>query len=666
MGERIRDSVREVLAMNGYAKLHDYAALDTLDNYLLKIEMIAADYDVVSAAERRCYNIVSYFLPHINIVSNNALLLMYKEFAQSYMECGRLPKALICDDLAIHGRGLSKFLYQFESLIIDELVSNKCLNTSDDYLRFHMLFTNSITIYIYGKSAAPLLFHERYLSRIQCEKVLYPGRLRDLSMQLSDFLRRLKIANTAFAYSYRSNVLKDVLIGYCKHGDKSSKEDGYKWRFIEWDYNNERMYLAVRFHGKEKIESISTIRYFPAREPMGASIITSYSILGSITEDTLNIVCNSCAEVLSRDGCGNLASILLERSKVLRSAREQLLSTLLSVLDFVDFCSYVSVNPYEISKDFSAGDLLKIARNYSRQEQVFEELKTVAFSVNLQENIRKVFAEKLYVSISPLIDIDISECEEAKLTPAELERSYRQINDIVANEVYAIGASAEMEAARYNDNLVQFQVEDYQSVKSVNPKSYRDGVVPFTMFSDRFMKALKKKEERSTGFYVYCYVASLIAMMDYGVMGLRIAATQYHEPIQMTTIVKAGEMATFYIPRKYALFIPAFAAVEENNYGKSAVLEEMVLSFIERHLKNFDAHSELLDPMPAYYRYKVEAKIGALFGESQYENYEQDIKTLYRCGQSFRGWNFPNLTHQDNLMYYYLQQKLIVLAQNFN
>lgn len=68
--------------------MHNYAAVANLDDFLDKIVDNASQFSIISASERRCYNIMARFLPSLNIISNNALLLMYKEFAQYYIETG--------------------------------------------------------------------------------------------------------------------------------------------------------------------------------------------------------------------------------------------------------------------------------------------------------------------------------------------------------------------------------------------------------------------------------------------------------------------------------------------------------------------------------------------------------------------------------------------------
>ena len=651
MSEYIRGSVgRE------RKKLDNYAAMDAFRHFLNRIIDSADRFDIISAAERRCYNIVSCLLPNLNVVSNNALLLMYKDFAKAYMETGSLPKTLLCDDLSIHGRGMSKFLYQFENLIIDELVLNKCLNTSDDILHFHMLFTESITIFIYAQSAAPLLFSERFLSRIQSEKVLYPGRLRDLSMQLSDYLGRLDTANTAFSYSCRSSQLANEITQYRKRHEEQCECLDEDWKFIAWNYKDEQMFLFVRLYGKDRIERVSTVRYFPERAYKEEPLITSYSLIGNITVDTLDRVCDSCADVLPE--CRHLAVVLREKHKALLSARTQLVSTLLSILDFDDFYKSTFASSCELSEDSLTGDLHKIARNYGNQEQIFDELRLFACSETLRAKVRKVFSEALYGNVAALFDCTIQTENAVTLTKEECER----INDIVASEIYAIGSDAEMEAVKYNNNIAQFHIEDYQSIVSITPKEYNDGVATLPLFTDHVISKLKDSD---IPLCIYCYIASFIAMMDHGVMGMRLAATQYCEPEQVLPVMKAGEMATFYIPKKYALFIPAFAEVEEGCLGSSAVLEEKVISFIDRVLRRFTDYTDLLDPLPTHYKERINNIVDELFHDPK-EGYKKDIETLYRCGQSFRGWNFSNLTHQDNLMLNYFQQKLVVFVQKLH
>lgn len=698
-------------------KLRNYSALEGLNGFLERISENAGYFDIISATERRCYNIVVRFLPYLSIVSNNALLLMYREIADSYEKTGELPKVLIIDDIMIHGRGLSKFLYQFETVIIEELKRRNQIRTQEDYLRFSMHFTKAVTIYIYAKNSGTLLLAPRFLSRISPWKEMNDGNLRNLSMQLSDCLSRWDIANTSYAYSIRSKRLADdinalfdkafdrnddrlfdVLTRVYEDSQCSNVNLSEKWIPVVWKHNNERMYLFIRLYGKNCIERISTIRYFPDRQYRTEPLITSYTILGDISIDTLDSVCRKCAEALPQYIF--LRKILLENNERLRDVKGQLLNTLLDIVNFGEFCETTFHVAYSFESQFM-DDLNKIARNYSISPYFFEELKAIASSQHSQVALRDVFALHLYKSIMTLIDVDITHSNRLRLSANDYEKLNRRIDTYTGRSVYFLGAEAEKRAliAEWNPNAFwgdEYNKPNFSSFQLKSDKLSEDntyseatpattnmeaeydsdnktthsawdrldlshGVLPMRICAKDMARLFEKKFVPDS---LYCFIASFITVMDNAYISVR----QWIEDDKLVSMVKAGEMAVFHVPSRLSLFIPAFVEIEEKYYGNSLKLVEEILNFVEKHIKTEQALKNIImlvsakegEPLTRVEKV-INASILRTLGEK--ERFKADLITFYKIGHTFRSWNFLNITSQNDRMLATFQAILADLAR---
>ena len=120
-----------------------------------------------------------------------------------------------------------------------------------------------------------------------------------------------------------------------------------------------------------------------------------------------------------------------------------------------------------------------------------------------------------------------------------------------------------------------------------------------------------------------------------------------------------------FFPKKISVIIPALAMIEEHYYGKEYFprWKDYVLQFCEKlHSEDIekefeDPHSDL--PIKAW-NYFVKTKLNDI--DIFVPRY---IDIFYRSGQSFRGWNFENMTYQENMFLDYVQRKLKVIAKDF-
>lgn len=640
--------------------LSNYDLLDDLPSFFATINNVSDQYMYISATERRCFNLVALYLPALNnMVSNSGLLLQYKELVDYYIAHNSFPSILIVDDIMIHGRGVAKFLCQLENLLIEELTYRNLMEQLDDYNRFRRSFDNAVDIYVYAKNRGTLFLSDRYIQKIKCWKSLFSGKLRDLSMQLSDKLSKWEIANTSFVCSVRSNTLTNFLL---KQDIVDVPDSNNDWVQLSWKYAGENMRIFIRLYGDNSVKRISTLRFFPKRGKTNEKKtarkvlppqITSFSILGDIPEEMLKIICADVSVVLKNFGFTKLCDILVDDKKVLRHSQSQLICFIVSILDFWDFCSSkLDSEHYQQVKEELMGDLNKIACNFGRKNDIRPELNYIAASSALQAQLRNTIYPLLMKTANPLIRIRPSDYTYVK----ESDCKQKAIIESIASLFYQIGAKAEMQAFMLNKTPNEFNANTYQEYSDDLGFFSEDGVITVRNLED-YWKANNS---------IYSNLAAFIALMDRGIMSIR-----YHfidnpkNGSRCTMLAKSGELALFYLPQKISLFIPAFAIIEENCYGIGQTLKDSVLRFLSQELIAFVSSNDT-DLKDSFSQNEIKSlKERAQFELEALDHLRSNLQTLYQCGHSCRGWNFENLTHQNNQILAKFQKFLEDRARNF-
>lgn len=144
------------------------------------------DYCIFLA--RRCYNLHELFLSTFGkkdysrgkyALSNNAILLKGRELAFQYFINNKLPSIMIVDDVLIHGRSLTFFLYRLEQKIRSELI---VLGASQEQLsRLYLALVHAVKIRVYFENSDKILLNEVYRGRMESSKCV----TRQTSMSLS-------------------------------------------------------------------------------------------------------------------------------------------------------------------------------------------------------------------------------------------------------------------------------------------------------------------------------------------------------------------------------------------------------------------------------------------------------------------------------------------------
>lgn len=624
--------------------ISDYM-LDEIRPFFEEIDHLSEQYEYITAAERRAFNLAAWHLTDISrLVSNSGMLLQYKKLAECYRRQGRFPKILLIDDLMMHGRGMSKFLDQLETLVQDELG----YNTWNDYdqMNCRRRFADSIDIFVYAKNKLPVLLDSRFTWQVHARKKLYLSEMRDLSLQLSDFLSRKNIANTSFVPAFLCQDLSTFLEKRTRSGvsdyDVSSEKLNMKWFGIRWRYLDEDMLLFLSFRGQKYTNRISTIRFFPSRGENSNQVI-SFSILPKLPKLQFDELCKQVDNVLLQYELKYLSSILRKEEPILQQNKGQLLDYIISVIDYLDFQCAIKEQQKkqnESDKIRFIVDVGKIASTFGLQADSKHELIDLISKTVLRQKLNDVFCSVL----------DQTAAENALLNfvptdPQTVFQSddFRKYNHEIETIIYDCGAESEKKALDMLQHSYDFVPSEYQNY-SISSQSHDccDGILSLHDMIEKVGLIEPKNGDIQSS--VVPSLCAYIALMDNGILSTRLQFTEGKEQ-QLVTILKAGELSTFSVPREISVFIPAFAKVSYYGSRLGLTQKEAVSSFYRKYYASVNgAPIEYKDACRSLFAGMCEAG----YCVPSPKKIEEMTDMIYNCGQSYGSWNFRNMTYQSD------------------
>ncbi len=552
-------------------------------------------YIVMNA--RRCFNLNHVYMKvHAaagnrvanadRMMSNNALLLCAGSIAGSFRTHGHFPSILIVDDLVLHGRGISKLLADLEELIIGELCDSGGEMDPDERHYIRRSLASAIDIFTFAANRQPLLIGDIYLRNLQWETSLYTREIRSLSQQISSFLQKADVPNTSYVLS-------------CHVPSAPQPQKG--WLSQPWSYRGVRQ--TVFFYQTPWSNFLPTVRL---RKPYGAQNrsgmwLTSLTLLGKLTGQVLSDACRRVEEVLPGDRFNGVRDILQKRHPILQRQRAQFLSFLLSAVYLKKFLDGLGI-PFEIA----SSDLDKIARNFGCG--IKAELTELITSVPLMIEIHEVLKAALSSGAAPFM-------EELSKEGAAGE-SREAVNIFLEDYFYEIGMTSERSAYEV---ISSNRLTGRQDLSSVPMEELLRWKMPRLHWGQRRKSGTQKK------------LSSMLAMMDNGLMAMNFECDPASGNVYSS--LKAGELATFSIPRRLHLFIPALALVEQDSWRLETEPEEAVRQFI------------LSLPEPAEDSPQGKREAAALaFLKTQGSDF---VNLLYECGQTLAGWDIDLVTTDD-------------------
>lgn len=544
-----------------------------------------------------------------SIMSNTAFLLSARKIADRYAYRKRFPRILICDDIMLHGRGIVRLLTKFQRIVKERLAENG-IEVSEKQLEIDLY--RSVGIYVFARNIDEELLIDDKRYRILRSQVLPINQLRELSMQISNYLQSCGVANTSYVISAR---LPWYQLRSLELENKSDYEESFQ-------YKGRRQYIFFRDRSPRILETMRIC--FPSGDSMKGGILTSLPIFGDIPIYLFNDLCRHVANYMERNTrYSQIAGYLRMDYADLLKPKSQLLSFLYSILSMADFCrKNLNVEGNELYGILVDGDLNKIISNFDNGELFRYEILNLFRYITMSKSAASIMWEFLDQAV---LDLYIDHRKKLDKNTARIftyisgpERTERRKNYEDAEDIfYEVGMDSEYDAYRH----IRLGME-YDAKKP-----------GFDLISFRqYMHIMNRKgdnREHSIG--------CLFGLMDSGLISMNLEADHETERQIIRTVLKAGELATFILPRRFSIFIPAFAEVEKHYRTISGYVGDAVSTFIDYILKHRYKNNEFFD-------FRDELIIKSL------QKKKSLLLCIYSAGQNFQDWDIDLRNEEEYLL----------------
>lgn len=574
---------------------------------------------------RRCLNLNEIFMQAYasecdmdcnreQIISNSALLLYSDEIADYYHEWGRFPSILIVDDMIYHGRGIVKLLHNLEELVLARVEEiRRCELTKDERYYVHRDLASTIDIYAYCVNQQSLLIDDVNLRHLDAETKRYTSELRKLSQQISKFLQAVDEPNTSYVLSSAQ---------YLDFGLQSKN-----WLKQSWSYRGSQqdMFFCVSSLHYASTGFLPSVRIHKKYGDFTSPEVklTALVILGNVTTEKISKICRDIINVLQNYDLNRFQTVsrILKSENILhQKARMQFLSFLLSVICLRHF--YCDMGLAKTGPEIKSIDLNKVACNFARRNDIYFELFELYGQLNLWQDLELLLYRAFSDSAEPFLS----------RLPKYWETNQNFLTDNINSEVELlfsnIGMKSEESAWHTVNSLKRFRLE-----------MLGEDLIPL----DQYIAEISHRKS-TTDISEISAISCMLAQMDNGLMSMNIeAAPLYFESnfSKLCCVLKAGELATFVMPRYYHQFIPALALVERECWRLVTDRKNAVEQFIHELPEKFPSPTEQSEDVTE--ALAVEANAYA----NLKKNGSAFVSRLYACGQSLNGWNIDLVTMDD-------------------
>lgn len=548
-----------------------------------------------------------------NIISNTALLLCAEEIADYYEMIGRFPQILIVDDIQVHGRGVTKLITSLELLVIEFL--QKARNQRESKEMIHRELFAAVRIYVFAQNTRGILLDKGLA--VKAVTFLPSDRLRVLSQQISRTLQQCGVANTSYVLS------AELPWSFCRkeYADGCIFDKGslfqYRGNILRYYYHetNSGILETIRVYNSDKNSRLKRMA-------------TSLVIFGDIPyggEEQFGALCRYMAgRIREIVPYSRIADIFIYEQEELIRPRAQMLSYILSVLNYSYFYrEKITTDSHSIYKALIQSDYTKIAANFDKPQRLQYELLQIFSYISRNDVLKADVYEELtnYVNYAGGAGQKQSEGdkddyyqvgqwnqEETGQTCTDVEA----IHEIAEDIFYDVGMDAEYDAN-----------ECSRMQKKFDPSMPGNDAVRFVQYL-YFMK--------KNGVQKAVSVGSLFNLMDSGLLSMNIEADRKRGVVQC--VLKAGELSTFVLPRRFSTFVPALSIVERGYLKRGSNKKMVVGQFIDYLQAHCYRQDGKVDPKDVEQLKKLERSKSSLL-------------YMYNAGQSIQDWDIDLLTEED-------------------
>lgn len=533
------------------------------------------------------------------IMSNTAFLLSARTIADRYAYRKRFPRILICDDIMLHGRGIIKLINNFMRIVSRRLAESS-LQVDERQLEEDLY--NSIGIYVFARNKEEGLLIDGNKYHLYSSEILPTNHLRELSLQISDYLQNCGTPNTSYVLSVKltRNLVRKLLI---------AGTDIYSQPF---QYQGRKQSVYFRERSSRILETMRLS--FPNDDPGHGGVLTSLTVFGDIPGDAFDFLCISAAQFMEQNvRYSQIAAYLKMEDPELDKPRAQLLSFLYSILSLAEFCrQYLDADGTELYRILVSGDFNKIISNFDKGDVFHYEILSLFRAVCMDDSTALVLWDFLDRAA-----LDLIPGQKKKERPVGGNNRFRYIGGPAIGErhkiyedaediFYEVGMDAEYDAYRYYRTGTPFNVD-------------RAG---FDLLSFRKYMYIMQENKNTWKHSVGC----MFGLMDSGLVSLNMETTVGKDRNTVRTVLKAGELATYVLPRRFSVFIPALDMVESNYKKVGKYARDVIGNFVD-YLKDYcyesGGHSDPRDEELLRSFRKKKAL----------------VLYIYSAGQRFHDWN---------------------------
>lgn len=536
------------------------------------------------------------------VMSHTALLLYAKDIANYYRENGKFPSILIADDVFLYGRGLAKVIYKLENLVGWYLNDGEEAS-QEELFRIRRNLEAALEIRVYAMGKYPLRVENYYLENTASNRRLYEDELLKLSERISIFLQRAGIPNTSCHLSAKvSNAYRNKLL-----------EGLTSWEHITWQYRGDKQDIFLHHRSVEPIQLTETVRMYAStfhQEEKGTFWLTGVGIYrDKISSEMIQKQCTALCDALpDKEQFERIKDILRAEAPSLCKQKAQMMFCILSVLCLYDFFkSHTCGFPWS-QFDFTE-DIDRISRVFERADVQY----------GLRAGLSELCSNsKLIEKVSNRLFCDARQKDEKRVSVPicrDLPQCYRLLNEKAEDYFCRVEMESEYEAYQYGRNLRRFDVQRW-SEDTVSLNDYIEK-----------MQSAGDDCDRSHIEETY-YIACALAMAHSAQISINYEPNEDESFITCT--LKAGELSSFAIPRRYKVFIPAISTVEQNYDRVAQDPQSAILRFLD-YLNDSDE----------------EPKKDAKLIKSMKEHAQKYLEYVYRCEKKISRWNF-NLSSEDD------------------
>lgn len=489
----------------------------------------AEQYDYCVFLARRCYNLNELFfsvfgktknISRRKALSNNALLLEGKTIAKSYIKHEVFPRILIVDDVLIHGRSLTFFLYRLEKKIRNEL---KAMGADPVLIcRLHSEIVQAVQIRVYLEHDENILLSEDYIWRLKSSERVPRRVWHDFSQGVSQLLVLSDVANTSFVLSTEGSL---------EWGNCSEKT---VWDKVQWNLRERR---NLFYYHSLPVDSfgniIFAVRVREPKERVGTRWIPFVFTGGLRCFDVSVSLLDLMKETIDAEIFAPFEKIFLQKKA--RAQKAQLVQLILSCVVLYYFCKEnVDVSYSRFGILGSICDVGKISRNFSAGKR---------FEIALERIFDDaVFMEECYRRMPAWF----------RGIPAHRGEFLNEISSTMILELNRL-----MESEMYNAGL---KSEQFAFMIAKTGRAYSpilDDLPPLSL--EQFVG-----KERFSSYHLYYCLCCLLMLADSGVTSIKPQIGQGEDVFQA---LRAGEQALFCKPRQLVLYMPAMIRIEEYYYS---------------------------------------------------------------------------------------------------